>query len=48
MTRKTKENVMIHVIDWNSYLKNLYESRNALAKIPKISTEDDVFFLKKT
>ena len=38
MTCKTKENVMILLIDYNSYLKNIYESRNALDKIPRVST----------
>jgi hypothetical protein len=37
---------MITMTDWNSYLKNIYESRNVLDKIPKFSTKDDVFSIE--
>jgi hypothetical protein len=47
MTCKNKENVMITLIYWNSYLKNIYESYNAPNIIPKVSTKDDVFFYRR-
>ena len=46
MTCKTKENVMISLIDYNSYLKSIYESHNVLNKISKFSTKDDVFLIE--
>jgi hypothetical protein len=46
LTCKTKENVMISLIDYNSYLKSIYESRNVLNKISKFSTKDDVFLIE--
>jgi hypothetical protein len=46
MTHKTKENVMIPLRVWNSYLKNIYESHNVLDKILKVSTKDDCFSIE--
>ena len=37
---------MFPLIDWNSYLKNIYGSRNVLNNIPKVSAEDEVFSIE--
>jgi hypothetical protein len=46
MTHKTKENVMIPLKVWNSYLKYIYESRNVLDKILKVSIKYDCFSIE--
>jgi hypothetical protein len=38
---------MIPLRDWNSYLKNIYESPNVMDNIPNVSTEDDFFFYRR-
>jgi hypothetical protein len=37
---------MIPLMDWNSYLKKLYESPNVLDNIPNISTKDECFSIE--
>jgi hypothetical protein len=37
---------MIPLKDWNSYLKNIYESPNAMGIVPNVSIEDEVFSLE--
>jgi hypothetical protein len=41
----TKENNRISLRDWNSYLKSLYEFRNAMETIPIFPTKEEVFSL---
>jgi hypothetical protein len=43
LNRNTKENNMIPLRDWNSYLKSLFEFPNAMDTIPIVPTEDEVF-----
>jgi hypothetical protein len=43
---KTKENNIILWKDLNSYLKNIYETPNAMDTIPNIPTEDEYFSLE--
>jgi hypothetical protein len=45
INRNAKENNMIPLKDWNSYLKILYEFCNAMDTIHIVSTEDEVFSL---
>jgi hypothetical protein len=45
LNRNTKENNMIPLRDWNSYLKSLYEFPNAMDTIPIVPTKDEVFSL---
>jgi hypothetical protein len=46
LTHKTKENNMIHLRDWNSYLKNIYESPDVMDNIQTLSTEEEVFSIE--
>jgi hypothetical protein len=46
LTCKTKENNMIPLKDWNSYLKNIYESPIVVDNIPNVSIEDEVFSIE--
>jgi hypothetical protein len=46
LTRKTKENNTNALKDWNSYLKNIYESPNVVDNIPNVSTKDKVFSIE--
>jgi hypothetical protein len=41
----TKENNMIPLREYNSYLKSLYEFPNAMYTIPIVPTKDEVFSL---
>jgi hypothetical protein len=45
LNHNTKENNMIPLRDWNSYLKSLYEFPNSMDTIPIVPTEDAVFSL---
>ena len=45
LIRNTKENNIIPLRDWNSYLKSIYEFANAMDTIPIIPTKDEVFSL---
>jgi hypothetical protein len=45
INHNTKENNMIPLMDWNSYLKILYEFHNTMDTIPIPPTEDEVFSL---
>jgi hypothetical protein len=45
LTRNTKENNIIPLREWNSYLKILYEFHNAIDTIRIVSTEDEVYSL---
>jgi hypothetical protein len=40
LARKTKENNMISLKDWNSYLQYLYESPDVMDNIQTLSTEE--------
>jgi len=44
--RKNKENNMIHLKDWDSYLKNPYESPNSMDNITNVHIENEVFFME--
>jgi hypothetical protein len=46
LIHKTKENNMIPLKDWNSYLKSLYEFPNAMDTIPNVPTKDEVFSME--
>jgi hypothetical protein len=37
---------MIPLKDWNSYLKNIYESPIVVDNIPNVSIEDEVFSIE--
>ena len=45
LIRNTKENNMIPLRHWNSYLKSIYEFPNAMDTIPIVPTQDEVFSL---
>jgi hypothetical protein len=45
LNRNTKENDMIPLRDWNSYLKSIYEFLNSMDTFQIVSTEDVVFSL---
>jgi hypothetical protein len=45
LIHNTKENNMIPLRDWNSYLKSIYKFPNAMDTIPIVPTEDEVFSL---
>ena len=45
LNRNTKENNMIPLRDWNSYLKSIYEFPNAMDTIPIVPTKDEVLYL---
>jgi hypothetical protein len=46
LNRNTKENNMIPLRDWNSYLENLYKFPNAMDTISIVPTEDAIFSLE--
>ena len=46
LTRKTKDNNRIALHDWNSYIKKLYESPNAIHKFETLLTMKEVFTLE--
>jgi hypothetical protein len=37
---------MIHLKDWDSYLKNPYESPNSMDNITNVHIENEVFFME--
>jgi hypothetical protein len=45
LIHNTKENNMIPLRDWNSYLKSLYDFPNANGTIPIVPTKEEVFSL---
>jgi hypothetical protein len=45
LKHNTKENNRIPLMDWNSYLKSLYEFSNAMDTIPIVLTKEKVFSL---
>jgi hypothetical protein len=45
LKHNTKENNRIHLRDYNSYLKSLYEFPNAMDTIPIVPTKEEVFSL---
>lgn len=46
LTRKTKDNNIIALHDWNSYLKKLYESSNIIDNFETLLTTEEVFSLE--
>ena len=46
LTRKTKDNNRISLHNWNSYLKNLYESPNRIDNFETLLTTEEVFSLE--
>ena len=46
LTRKTKDNNRIDLHDWNSYLKNIYESPNVIDNSETLLTMEEVFSLE--
>ena len=46
LTRKTKDNNIISLHDWNSYLKKLYESPNVINNFETLLTMVEVFSLE--
>ena len=38
LTRKTKDNIRIYLHNWNSYLKNIYESPNVIGNFESLLT----------
>ena len=46
LTRKTKDNNRIALHDWNSYLKNLYESPNDIYNFETLLTTGECFSLE--
>jgi hypothetical protein len=46
LTRKSKENNMIPLRDWNSYLKNIYQSPNFVDNIQTVFIEEKVFSIE--
>ena len=46
LTRKTKDNNIIALQYWNSYLKKLYESPNVIDKFETLLTTEEVFSLE--
>ena len=45
LNRNTKENNMIPLTVWNSYLKSVYEFPNAMDTIPIVPTKEEFFSL---
>ena len=46
LTRKTKDNNRIYLHNWNSYLKNIYESPNVIDNFETLLTTEEVFSLE--
>ena len=46
LTRKSKDNNRIAFHEWNSYLKNLYESPNAIDNFETVLTMKEIFSLE--
>lgn len=46
LTRKTKESNKITLEDWNSYLKNIYDSLNVISNIQTLPTTEEFFSLE--
>ena len=46
LIRKTKYNNRIDFHDWNSYLKNIYESPNVIENFETLLTMEEVFSLE--
>ncbi len=46
LTTKTKDNNIIYVHNWNSYLKKLYESPNVIDNFETLLTTEEVFPLE--
>ena len=46
LTRKTKHNNRISLHDWNSHLKNIYESPTVIDKFEALITTEEVFSLE--
>ena len=46
LTRKTKDNNRISLHNWNSYLKNLYESPNGIDNVETLLTMEEIFSLE--
>ena len=46
LTRKPKDNNRIALHEWNSYLKNLYESPNFIDKFETLPTAEEVISLE--
>ena len=46
LTRKSKDNNRIALHDWNSYLKNIYESSNVIDNFETLFTTEEVFSLE--
>jgi hypothetical protein len=47
LSHKTNENNMITLRDYNSYLKNMYESPNVMNKIQTLSRKEEAFFKRQ-
>ena len=45
LTRKTKDNNIIALHDWNSYLKKIYESPNVIDNFETMLTMEEIFSL---
>ena len=46
LTRKTKDNNRFFLHDWNSYIKNIYESPNVIDNFETLLTTVEVFSLE--